>query len=251
MTPFVQARWKLRATTSLALAIALVVLFASMRVVGTHGSSSLRFLLPLGFVLMAIAPWLLLTRTGRREMGLQRPVRPSIYLQPILLGAAAALACFLIGLSLFGTSADNWFVTIASNFSRSVNAQLPVWQMYLMFTVPSMVFSPVGEEIFFRGLLQDALEQRFSARTSTWLECLAFGLVHLFHHGIVFGAGGLMLLPRSAPIWFVLMVLVAHLFAWLRKRSASLYPAIASHATFNFMMSTCIFLGLWPVSGDA
>ena len=43
---------------------------------------------------------------------------------------------------------------------------------------------------------------------------------------------------------------VAHLFAWLRKRSESLYPAIAAHAAFNFVMGTCIFLALWPASSE-
>ncbi len=199
---------------------------------------------------MAAAPWVLLTRNGRHEIGLQRTFLSSIYLQSIVFGAAAAVACFLVGLALFGTSIDNWFVSIAVSFGRSVNAKLPLLPLYLLFTIPSMIFSPFGEEIFFRGLLQRALEERFSVRTSTWVECLLFGLVHLCHHGLVAGAAGLTLLPRSAPIWFVLMVMVGHLFAWLRKRSESLYPAIASHAAFNFAMGTCIFLALWPVGTE-
>jgi uncharacterized protein len=40
-----------------------------------------------------------------------------------------------------------------------------------------VLFSPIGEEIFFRGVLQRALEQRFSVNTSTSIECAAFGLV--------------------------------------------------------------------------
>lgn len=251
MPPIAQTTWKLRAGAGLAFAIILAVLFALMRVIGTHGPANLRLLLPLGFVLMAMAPWLLLSSSGRRKMGLQGSARPAIYLQAVLLGAAAAFLCFLVGQTLFGSGVDNWFVTIAKNFSHSVNHQLPMWQLFLMFTLPSMILSPVGEELFFRGLLQDALAQRLSASASTWLECLAFGLVHLCHHGLIFGATGLTLLARSAPIWFMLMVLVAQLFAWLRKRSGSLYPAIASHAAFNLMMSTCIFLGLWPLSGVA
>ncbi len=215
---------------------------------GALGPPNLRLLLPLGFVLMAISPWILLTRDGRREIGLKNPVRPSIYLRSCLFGAAAALACFFIGLALFGKGADNWFVSVAASFGRSVDVKLPVLQLYLMFTLASMTFSPIGEEIFFRGLLQRALEERFSARTSTWIECAVFGLVHLCHHGIVVGAAGVTLLPRSALLWFVLMFLVAQLFAWLRKHSESLYPAIASHAAFNFAMGTLIFLALWPVN---
>jgi len=64
---------------------------------------------------------------------------------------------------------------------------------------------------------------------------------------LVIGTSGLAILPRSAPLWFALMVLVALLFAWLHKRSGAPYPAIASHAAFNFTMGTCIFAALWPM----
>jgi membrane protease YdiL (CAAX protease family) len=88
--------------------------------------------------------------------------------------------------------------------------------------------------------------ERFSVRVSTWIECLAFGLVHLAHHGLIIAAAGVVLLPASAAVWVVLMVFTALLFAWLRKRSGSLYPAIAAHMAFNLTMAICIFLRLWP-----
>jgi len=240
--------WKLDTSTSFLLVIAAAIVFAAMRAIGTLGPTGLQFLLPAGFVLMSLAPWVFLSRGGRRAMGLQKPASRSIYLPAIGLGAIAALACFLLGIALFGTHADNWFVTIAGNFARSVPDHLPVLQLYLMFTVTAMVFSPIGEEIFFRGLLQSALETRLSPAASTWVECLAFGTVHLCHHGVVLSAAGIAFLPRSGPIWFALMVAAGYLFAWLRARSQSLYPAIASHVAFNFTMGTCIFAGLWPVS---
>ncbi len=246
-TAFARA-WKLDTTTSLLFVIASAIAFAAMRAVGTLGPTGLQFLLPVGFVLMSLAPWIFLSRDGRRAMGLQKATSSSIYLPAIGLGAIAALGCFLLGLALFGTSADNWFVTIAVNFDRSVPDQLPVMQLYLMFTVTAMIFSPIGEEIFFRGLLQSALETRLSPTASTWVECLAFGTVHLCHHGVVLSAAGIGFLPRSAPVWFALMAAAGYLFAWLRARSRSLYPAIAAHVAFNFTMGTCIFAGLWPVS---
>lgn len=196
---------------------------------------------------MTLSPWILLKRDGRREIGFRKPLQATIYLQSVFFGSIASLACFAIGIGLFDTSSDNWYVSIAANFSLSVNAKFSVLQHYLMFTIAAMIFSPIGEEIFFRGVLQRALENRFSIRVSTWIECAIFGLVHLCHHGIVLSAAGLTILPRSAPIWFVLMFAVATLFAYLRKRSQSLYPAIVAHSMFNFTMGTFIFLFLWPV----
>jgi hypothetical protein len=48
------------------LAAALAALFAATRVVGVLGPNSLRWLLPLGFTLMALTPFLLLDAAGRR-----------------------------------------------------------------------------------------------------------------------------------------------------------------------------------------
>jgi membrane protease YdiL (CAAX protease family) len=40
------------------------------------------------------------------------------------------------------------------------------------------------------------------------------------------------------------------LFAYLRKASGSLLPAIAAHACFNFVMNLTIFEFLWRPAGD-
>lgn len=240
-------KWKFNSSTTLFFCVVLAISFALMRALGILGSAHFKFLLPLGFVLMAIVPWALLTREGWVDIGFVKPIRSSIFLNAVLYGAGASLVCFVIGIGLFGVSADNWYVSIAHNFRLSVIGHFSVMQLYLMFTIPSLIFSPIGEEIFFRGVLQDALEERFSAQTSTWIESLLFGFVHLCHHGIVIAATGVSFLFWSAPIWFVLMVMVALMFAHLRKRSQSLYPAIVSHMAFNFVMCTVIFLVLWPV----
>jgi membrane protease YdiL (CAAX protease family) len=41
------------------------------------------------------------------------------------------------------------------------------------------------------------------------------------------------------------MFSVALMFAWLRKRSGSIYPAIVAHASFNLTMNAAIFAWLW------
>ena len=228
------------------LAVALAVAFASMRAIGVLGPRGLRWLLPLGFTFMALTPYLLLDAAGRREMGLRRPAAARIYLTAVVAGAAAALACFALGYALFGSGVDNWFVTIANNYRQMVDTTgWTMARMHLFFTVPAMIFSPIGEEIFFRGYLQYALEQRFSARTSTIAECAAFGVVHICHHGLLLTAAGLAFRPVSGPIWMLLMFGVAWLFAYLRKTSGSLLPAIAAHTCFNLVMNLTIFGFLW------
>jgi membrane protease YdiL (CAAX protease family) len=117
-----------------------------------------------------------------------------------------------------------------------------------VFTVPAILFSPIGEEIFFRGLLQHALERRFSPRASTIAECGAFAAIHLCHHGLFLTATGLALRPLSGAIWMLLMFGTAWMFAWLRQSTGSLLPAVVSHAVFNGVMNVTIFGWLWQPS---
>lgn len=230
----------------LAVALALAILFAGMRAVGVLGPAATRWVLPLGFVMMAAAPWVLLNRDGRREIGLRRPASGGHYLAASVLGAIAALGCFVLGVALFGDTSDNWFVSIASNYRRTLDtSRFSIAQLHLAFTLPALLFSPIGEEIFFRGVLQRSLEQRFSVKASTALECAAFGAIHLCHHGLLLGAAGMTLRAGSGAMWGVLMFLVSWMFAWIRKRSGSLYPAMASHAAFNATMNATIFAFLW------
>ena len=235
-----------REALNTAVALGLAALFAGMRFLGMLGPSSLRLLLPASFVLMTLAPWLLLHRDERRAIGLRAPGSWAALVPAILAGAAAALACFAAGLLIFGHSADNWFMTIAASYrSMMPTATFSLLTLHLVFTVPALLFSPIGEEIFFRGLLQRALEQRLSVRASTLVECGAFGIVHLCHHGLVPTATGLSIRPVSGALWVGAMFLVALLFAAIRQRTGSLFPAMAAHATFNGVMNTVIFAFLW------
>jgi membrane protease YdiL (CAAX protease family) len=114
-----------------------------------------------------------------------------------------------------------------------------------MFTLPAMLFSPVGEEIFFRGYFQRCLETKFGTRASTLIEGAWFGGVHLIHHGIVWPAASIGFRPVSGPLWFLLCLALSCLFAWLRKRHDSVIPAVLAHSAFNLTMNTFIFACLW------
>jgi hypothetical protein len=229
----------------LVVALALAAGLAAMRVIGTLGPANLRAMLPLGFVLMATLPWSLLAPEGRKQIGLRRAgVLPC--LTGVACGVAAASICFALGWLLFGTSADNWYVSIAAAYRKVMNtAGFDLLKLHLIFTIPACLFSPLGEEIFFRGFLQRALESRFSSRQSTHAEAALFGIVHLCHHGLFVSAAGLQVRWASGALWVVLMFGTAWMFAWLRQRSNSLWPAVASHVAFNLTMNVAIFAALW------
>ena len=225
----------------------LVVLFAGMRTVGTLGPAAWRWMLPAGFVLMALTPWLLLDASGRRQIGLVPASKRVWYAWALVGGAAAASLCMAVGLAMFGTGAGNWYVSIARNYQGIMDTSaFSLLMLHLVFTTPALLFSPIGEEIFFRGVLQRALELRINPQLATLAECSLFAVVHLCHHGVVRVDGQFSWMPVSAISWMTLMFFTAWLFAWLRKRSGSLYPAIVAHMAFNGTMNLLIFQFLWP-----
>lgn len=242
------AIWRMAAAPMPALTLVLMLAagFAAMRAGGVLGPPALRWMLPVSFTVMALMPWLLMNAEGRRQIGLRRPERAGAWLPAIGIGALASLACFGIGMVLFGQSADHWFVSIANNYRGVMDtAGMSMLALHLVFTLPALIFSPIAEEIFFRGILQRTLEQHLSSRASTVIECGAFAAVHLCHHGLVMEAAGLGWLPLSGSLWMILMFVTALLFAAIRKRSGSLYPAMAAHAAFNLTMNALIFMALW------
>ena len=59
---------------------------------------------------------------------------------------------------LFGRTADNWFVSIATNYRGIMNtANMDLLRLQPDFHDSGDSFSPIGEEIFFRGFLQQTL----------------------------------------------------------------------------------------------
>ena len=240
------SHWRRWLPVPWAIALAVGLVLAGMRVLGVLGTMQWRWLLPLGFVVMAVLPWLLMTAPGRCSIGLRRATDQRFYALALGVGFAGSLVCGMLGLVVFGMGADNWFISIANNYRNTLDTRgLALWQLHVFFTLPAVMFSPIGEEIFFRGLLYVALQERFGARAAAITEAALFSLVHVCHHGLWWAATGWTFRPVSGVLWMLLMFGAALVFSALRQRSGSLGPAIVAHATFNVTMNTFIFAELW------
>jgi|CXWL01.1.fsa_nt_gi membrane protease YdiL (CAAX protease family) len=227
-------------------ALGAAVALAVMRAAGLFGPRTWAPLLPLSFVLMAALPWLLLPREGRRQIGVQRSRSAVWYVVALGAGGMAAWACGAIFSAVFGTGPEHAYQTIATYYQRQLDARgFSLVQLHLAFTLPALVFSPIGEELFFRGLLQRALQDKLPLALATLTEAGLFAAVHLLHHGLAPGMGGWVPSPLSAMLWVALMFVVALMLAQLRRASGSLYPAMAAHAAFNAGMNVFIFAWLW------
>jgi hypothetical protein len=88
--------------------------------------------------------------------------------------------------------------------------------------VGAIVGAPLGEELFFRGLLYRSLRRRFRFSVSAMVSAAAFGLVHL------------------PPLVIPLMFVVGMVLAYVVERRGSLVASIAAHMAFNAIGITSI-----------
>ena len=103
-----------------------------------------------------------------------------------------------------------------------------------------MLFSPIGEEFLYRGVIHQAFVPKFGEVKASTIDSLAFAFTHLAHFGIVYLATGWEFLFAPAVIWVAMMYFASRLFFWCKRKSGSIWGAVAAHAGFNLGMTYCI-----------
>jgi CAAX protease family protein len=193
------------------------------------------------FVVMWIAPFILLNREGRRAIGLRGRTNARWLFYGLVIGISGALAMYLIGHMLYGDSLRNWFVYISGTYSiPRVNLEEYRLLVFLIFAAVSMTFSPIGEEFMYRGLIHASFVPRFGENKASVLDSLAFALTHLAHFGIIYVAGGWHFYLFPAFLWVAMMFFASRLFFLIKQRSGSIWGAVITHAGFNLGMTYCI-----------
>lgn len=199
-------------------------------------------LVPVVFIIMALLPFILMTREGRRQIGLVRPSRPVWLGVAIVAGALTCL--FLAGVIflLFGGGEGDAFAYIARTYPAVPDDPQGRLIMFMIVAAISMMFSPIGEEFFFRGLIHEGFRAQYGETKASLLDAAAFAFVHLSHFGLVWTLGGWLFLPGPAMVWIVGMFGAALVFSMARRRTGSIWGAVVAHAAFNLAMTAWIFL---------
>jgi membrane protease YdiL (CAAX protease family) len=86
-----------------------------------------------------------------------------------------------------------------------------------------------------------ALAGSYQEKTASTLDSVAFALTHLAHFGIVYIAGRWHFLFLPAILWVCLMFLASKVFFFGKKKTGSIWGAVACHAGFNLAMMYFIF----------
>lgn len=225
------------------LSLLVLALLAAVRFYAVFGPSSVRILFPLHCFLMWALPFIFLTTCGRQQIGLRRPAHAASSLAlSAFIGALCGFAVFVIGIALYANSPDNWCISIRDGFQLDqLRAVMPPAAVFAVLTLPAMILTPIGEEILFRGFLQQAFTIRWKPLIATVVNGLAFGLIHLHVHGLWRDSGGFHLRLVSGSLMVLLLAAASAGFTFCRLRFNSLYAAMVSHAACNLAMISAIF----------
>ena len=194
------------------------------------------------FVFMWIAPFIFLTKQGRRDIGISKP-SDSVWLpMSFFIGLIVCAIMFFTAQILFGDTTGNWFKYISNSYKVSAGtlSEKDLMTFFIIYAIIGMTFSPIGEELFYRGIVHESFKQWGDNKASI-ADSLAFAITHLAHFGIVYESGRWMFLPVPALMWVAFMFLASHLFYLCRKKTGSIAGAIICHAGFNLAMMYFIF----------
>lgn len=202
--------------------------------------------IPLVFITMCFTPFLFMTREGRRRMDWQKPTQKAWLGYGFLFGMACSTAIYGVGQFLYGGAIENWYVYIAQSYSNVPNPLSDADRLtyFLIYAVMSMLFSPIGEELFYRGVVHELLAVRWGDNIASRLDSLAFALTHLAHFGMIYHMGRWHFLAVPALLWVVMLFVACRVFFLARKKSGSILGAILAHAGFNLGMIYWIFYGV-------
>jgi membrane protease YdiL (CAAX protease family) len=199
---------------------------------------------PIGLIMTisAITPFIFLSKYGRKEIGLTKPKKYSRLFIAFVAGLIAAIALYALGQTLYGSSFENWYVYIGKSYN--IPPDITPSDKKILFAVMAltgMIFSPIGEELFFRGIVHSSFAKSIGDKKASIVDASAFALTHISHFGLVLINNKWDFFIVPAIIWVASMFLVSLLFYFFRKYSGSISGAIICHAAFNLGMIYCIF----------
>lgn len=199
---------------------------------------------PIGAIMLvsALIPFIFLNKYGRKKIGIKGTKKIGGLILSLILGIAFSLFLFIIGKELYGGSYHNWYEYIGKSYN--IPKGIAGNDKFIMFTIMAstgMIFSPIGEELFFRGIVHGSFAKSIGDKKASVVDSLAFATTHIAHFGLLFNIGVWNFYPIPTIIWVSSMFLVSVLFFRTKKLTGSLLGAIFCHAGFNLGMIYSIF----------
>lgn len=233
---FIKLNWKFGLFLVLLICVPRFILVLKANETGKYN------LIGLVMFISAIVPFIFLNKHGRKQIGIKLTKKIGFVFLALSFGIVFSFILHCLGLGLFENSYENWYVYIGKSYNipEAISTQ-DKRLMFIIMASMGMIFSPIGEEFFFRGIVHHSFAISVGNAKASIIDSLAFALTHISHFGLVFinGKWDFYLVP--ALIWIVGMFLVSILFFQMKKRTNSIWGAVLCHSGFNLGMIYCIF----------
>ncbi len=193
-------------------------------------------------VISAIVPFIFLSKNGLKKIGITKPTHYKWLLLAFITGLLFSILLYFLGQVLYGNSLENWYFYIGKSYNipQEIN-QHDKAIFFIITAFTAMIFSPIGEEFFFRGIVHASFANSIGEKQASLVDSSAFALTHISHFGLVLINNQWKLLIIPALIWVFSMFSASIVFFVFKKRSGSILGAIICHAAFNLGMIFCIF----------
>lgn len=233
---FFQFDWKFGLFLILIICFPRFILVLNANASGSYGAIGMIMLIS------AIAPFIFLSKYGRKIIGISKPGNYRWLLIAFIAGLIVSFAIYFLGAGLYGSSYENWYAYIGKSYHipAGINAN-DKQVLFIIMALTGMTFSPIGEELFFRGIVHASFAKSIGGKRASAVDSAAFALTHISHFGLVFINNQWSFLPIPTLIWILSMFLVSVLFFICKQYSSSILGAIICHAAFNLGMIYCIF----------
>ncbi|MCF2447673.1 CPBP family intramembrane metalloprotease [Dyadobacter sp. CY345] len=233
---FFDFNWKFGLFLVLLICVSRFILVLQANATGNYG------FIGLIMAASAAAPFLFLSRSGRRKIGILITKKYRSLFIAAIAGLTASILLHYLGQIFHGNSYENWYVYIGKSYK--IPAEIDERGKAILFTIMAitgMTFSPIGEELFFRGIVHASFAKSIGDTKASFVDSAAFAITHISHFGLIFLDGQWTLLKMPALIWVLSMFLVSIMFFLFKKHSESILGAIICHAAFNLGMIYSIF----------
>ena len=162
--------------------------------------------------------FLRLIRRPYSDLGFVKPLK-----RFVVLGFVVGILLF-IGIGLLGNVLTHIFGTPApQSFTVAVKGVNYQWEFGLLAFLGGVV-APIKEEMLFRGLIYPPLRRALGRGKGMLLTGLFFATLHFDF------------------VRFLPLLIGGVVLAWLYERSASIWPAVVAHGTWNILMAAALWI---------
>jgi len=233
---YIKLNWKFGLFLLLIICIPRFILVLNANETGNYSS------IGLVMFISALIPFIFLNKHGQKQIGIKTTKKPQILVYALIAGIAFSVLLYFLGVALYGNTYENWYQYIGKSYNipEGISSQSKNL-MFMIMAVTGMTFSPIGEELFFRGIVHGSFAKSLGDRKASVIDSLAFAFTHISHFGLVFVNNKWDFFTIPAFVWVLSMFFISILFFQMKSLSGSIWGAVLCHSGFNLGMIYCIF----------